>query len=507
MARGMSDSRPTRSGWLDPWTARLRGGTAVAVVLALLLAVAATLGGLIPTAAAAPTGHQVEKRYGPDFNSVQRAINASGWPQQDHIWCGLAAMDAVINWAKPLVSQRSLANWLNTKPAQSTWGTPRPNPAIAWGPAFKADISRDVGTDPRAIAIGQSLLTGGSYHVVVDRVGAEDATLHMIADLVRTQQPIHAIVFRGGHSVIVSGVRATGDPVKDPGSITALEVWDPGFGIYDGNIQPYQMTLVTLNEWYNNHYYWSSPYDEDLHGAIAQDPDPAIGPYTYDPNAGLTNHLWVGNYVYLRPDLPGDPAASLSPDWELNQDGALIAGARGEYPQSWPGKVVALESDRVIRDASPTFTQTEPSVPTQTTPSSQPFWSCNAAWCRWLDPRNWWILGGPLLALAGLALLAAMRAEVRTARAGTKAQKRARAVQPWRQKGPRISHLWDDVPDNDIWRGDFARRGPSGGEGAPTRPDLRETRDMPSRKPSSPQEPGHTGYTTGRMRAYDDEWE
>ncbi|HKB47718.1 MAG TPA: hypothetical protein VKC57_08480, partial [Ktedonobacterales bacterium] len=192
MARGMRASQPARSTRADLWTARLRGGTAVAVALALLLAVAATLGGLIPTAAAAPAGQLVEKRYGPDFNSVQHAINASGWPQQDHIWCGLAAMDAVINWAKPFVSQPSLANWLNTKTAQSVWGTPRTNPAIAWGPAFKADISRDVGTDPRAIAIGQSLLTGGSYHVVVDRVSAEDATLHMIADLVRTRQPIHA---------------------------------------------------------------------------------------------------------------------------------------------------------------------------------------------------------------------------------------------------------------------------------------------------------------------------
>src|SRR5258708_14351524 len=115
MARGMRASQPARSTRADLWTARLRGGTAVAAALALLLAVAATLGGLIPTAAAAPAGQLVEKRYGPDFNSVHHAINASGWPQQDHICCGLAPMDAVINWAKPFVSHPSFAHWLNTK--------------------------------------------------------------------------------------------------------------------------------------------------------------------------------------------------------------------------------------------------------------------------------------------------------------------------------------------------------------------------------------------------------
>jgi hypothetical protein len=59
------------------------------------------------------------------------------------------------------------------------------------------------------------------------------------------------------------------------------------------------------------------------------------------------------------------------------------------------------------------------------------------------------------------------------------------------------------VPDNDPWLGDFERRNPPGVEDSAARPDLRETSGMPS----APQKPGHTGYTTGRVRAYQDEGE
>ena len=67
-----------------------------------------------------------------------------------------------------------------------------------------------------------------------------DATIHLVDDLVRTQEPISVIVFHGLHSVLVSGVTATGNPVTDPSSITGLEVWDPGYGITNGNIQSAQ---------------------------------------------------------------------------------------------------------------------------------------------------------------------------------------------------------------------------------------------------------------------------
>jgi hypothetical protein len=480
----------------------LRGLVAGVLALAVF---AATLVALAPAATPAASAHPAapglragEHRYGPDFDSVKRAIDASGWPQQDHIWCGLAAMDAMINWKKPFISQHDLATWLNTAPARSQWGAPSANPAIAWGPGFAADISRDVGTDPRSIAAGQSLLTKSSYHVVVDRISAQDATMHLIADLVRTKEPIHAIVFRDGHSVVISGVRATGDPVADPGSITVLEVWDPGFGIYNGNIQPAQMTLVSLDDWYHNKYYWSTPYDEDYHGAIAQDPDPAIGPYTYDPDHGLGAHLWVGNFVYIRPDQPGDPAASLSPDWALNQDGALIAGERGEFPDQWPGAVVALDSDQRIRDASPTLNSGgsgQQTHPAGSNGASQPFISCSAAICKYFDPRYWWILGAPLLVLAGLLVFAAMRAEARTGRVVSDGRRRAAAT---KRRAAQRSRLWDER-----WRDDAP------GAVGTAWLDPPDWSDAPPHRPGQHGQhgsSGHSGRTTARIPRIED-WE
>src|SRR5262249_2087963 len=153
---------------------------------------------------------------------------------------------------------------------------------------------------------GQSLLTGSSYHVAVDRISAQDAMQHLIADMLRTGEPIHTIVYHGQHSTIIGGVWATGDPVKNPGSITALGVWDPAFG--NQPIQASQMAYVSLDTWYTSKVYWATPYDEGLQGAIALDPDPAVGPYTYDPEHGLSAHLWIGNYLYIRPEPANDPA-------------------------------------------------------------------------------------------------------------------------------------------------------------------------------------------------------
>src|SRR5262249_52899491 len=163
-----------------------------------------------------------------------------------------AAMDAVINWKrlaldKPAISQSKLAVALDKPESVSPWGTPKPNRTIAYGPLFKSDISRDVGNDPRSIAYGQSALTASSYHAPVDRISVQDATKHLVVDLIRSKEPIHAIVYHGQHSVVVGGVWATSDPLKNPSSITALEIWDPDFGAEP--IQASQMAYVSLDNW------------------------------------------------------------------------------------------------------------------------------------------------------------------------------------------------------------------------------------------------------------------
>lgn len=388
-------------------------------VIALLIACTALFTLALATQTRLPVAHADPTRYGADLNAVQAAVNAAGWPQQDHIWCGLAAMDAVINFDGKAVSQHDLADFLSADAAKSAWGVPAPDPSIAWGPGFPSDISRDVGTDPRAIAYGQTVEGGHPYHTVIDRVSAQDATYHLVADLIRTHEPIHVIVFRGGHSVLVSGVYATGDPVKDPTSITALEVWDPGFGIYDGNIQQAQMTVVPLDEWYTNKYYWSSPYQQDFHGTIAQDPDPAVGPYAYDPASGATAHLWVNNYVYFRADDPNDPAYGISQDWSFNQDDNLIQGQHGEMPSGWTGGAVRMLSDTLVQQ--PASDKKQQSSTTHSGPGASPSRGfCASGWCAAITRQSWSvyaIVGGLLLVFGGLLVVAGVRSELQFRRA------------------------------------------------------------------------------------------
>jgi hypothetical protein len=325
-------------------------------------------------------------RYGVDPAQVRAAVEAAGWPQAGRIWCGLAAMTAVIDFANTTPrSQQNVADFLNASDAESSWGAPAHDAAIAWGPGFTADISRDVGTDPRAMAYGQSALIGHGFHQFIDRVDAQDATHHLIADVVRSHQPIDVLVFHGGHAVLVSAVLATADPITHPESVTALEVWDPGYGIPYGNIQLAQMVDVPLADWYANDYYWLAPYADNWHGPIAEDPDPATGPYTYDPANGLNAHLWIGHFVYIQPDtssnataasavagqiLPGDNATDVSPDWAFNQNGALIRGAHGEMPAGYAGPLVSMTSDAPL--PNPAATPTPPAATATSRPQPMP---------------------------------------------------------------------------------------------------------------------------------------
>ena len=85
------------------------------------------------------------------------------------------------------------------------------------------------------------------------------------------------------HSVIVSGVEATGDPLSNPNSITAIHVWDPGGGIIvNGNyvgIQALQEVVVSKSQWLSGTIPWSGasyfkyPYAANVYSGKALDPD------------------------------------------------------------------------------------------------------------------------------------------------------------------------------------------------------------------------------------------
>jgi len=287
--------------------------------------------------------------------NVAGAASAAGWPQKSSNWCGIATVGLIASYLGNTVSQSAIYNMLNSQQNESMWGYPPPSSSY-WGPYLAANISGDFGTDPRSLAEGLTLTTGRIYHVKVGLGGAWDTTVHIVRDLLVSRQPISIIVDHGMHSVIVSGVEATGDPLSNPNSITAIHVWDPGGGIIvNGNyvgIQAAMEVVVPKSQWLSGTIPWSGssyfkyPYAANVYSGKALDPDPAVGPYAYVPSQ--VNHLWIGHYVYISP-LAASDSAGLSPDWELNQSGVLIAGLPGgtwpNLPDGYTGSSIPMPSN------------------------------------------------------------------------------------------------------------------------------------------------------------------
>jgi len=334
---------------------------------------------VIPALASQNTAHQsgAAKVYGPSNARVRAAVLGAGWPQKKNNWCGVATIAAIARFRGHAISQQTVANFLNSTAGVSEWGTPTRTPN-SFGPGFKADIALDVGTDPRSLAEGLTVEAHGHYHQLVDPGTNFDATAHLVADLVRTDEPISVIVFHGLHSVLVSAVEATSNPVTDPASIVGLDVWDPGYGIQGGNIQAAQEVFVPLSTWLTSSFYWGSPYSANYYGSIPDDPDPSVGPYAY--NQGVDVHLWVTHFVYLRHDASTASDVSVSADWAISPSGALIAGEHGEIPQGYTGPQIVLPVIRHLKEASidgPALwtNSTYPPVAGSTLPASVVAWT------------------------------------------------------------------------------------------------------------------------------------
>ena len=333
--------RATSTGAVDTLgksrTRRLRR-VAIAVVLIPLLALGLASARFIVPLRAQDAQAQASATtfHGADTNKVQQAVNAVKLQAKAN-WCGVAAIAWVAYYlGHHGISQQQVANYLNSSAAVSPWGTPSKDP-YSGGPAFKADIARDSGTDPRSHAVGLAYAAQGAYSQVVARGSARDATNHLIYDVAHYKQPIVVIVDHGLHTVLVSGVYATGDPLTNPGSVTSLVVWDPGNPSTASNIQSSTKMVVSISTWLTSSIYWGKPYDSNpiLGGKIILDPDPAVGPYTYDPTHNDYVHLWIGHYVYIHPTGP-------KVDWALDQFGRLIKGWHGEVPSDYTGPTVTL---------------------------------------------------------------------------------------------------------------------------------------------------------------------
>ncbi len=286
--------------------------------------------------------------YGANHNRMQAAADAAVWPQQGSQWCGVATIAAIARYqGSTTATQKGVASFLNSDAAVSVWGTPSPA-AGYWGPGFRADISRDFGTDPRSITVGLVWATHGWYHQFSLAADRHDASIRLARDLERSKQPISVFVDHGLHSVVVSAVFSTTDPLVNPSGITGFEVWDPAWDIPNTGIQPNEFEDVPLNTWLGSTNYWGQTYNINAINGYTYDPNPAVGPYTYNPSqAGHAATLWSGHYVYIRPDPINVLSARASADWAFNQNGQLIKGFSGEISPGYFGSTAVWEGAKV----------------------------------------------------------------------------------------------------------------------------------------------------------------
>ena len=77
--------------------------------------------------------------YGASTTQTQTAVNAAQWPQQNSDWCGVATVAAVAQFAGKTVTQKNVADYMNSAAGVSEWGTPS---FVGYGPDVKADIAR-----------------------------------------------------------------------------------------------------------------------------------------------------------------------------------------------------------------------------------------------------------------------------------------------------------------------------------------------------------------------------
>ena len=269
------------------------------------------------------------------------------WYQHGDFWCGIANIHAiqVYDWlyydrGKPRWdnSQEAIYNRLNNRSSAGTispWGY--------GGGYVRADISRDTGTDPRAIAFGawyetppgSSTNINNSYlfHNWIYNTTSTTATYDFSTDFgvktVSHNDPISVTVDRGGHSFVVDGVFASNDPSVRHPTLYGIDTWDPWLNrsnqprIRGIRYNTFQNQVWSLTDWTTNPVLWGQPYSTNY----GNDPDPTkpplasnyyVAPFHY--NVGPAHH-WLGQYVTIEQDR----VANVNVNYALNQLGRVAA--------------------------------------------------------------------------------------------------------------------------------------------------------------------------------------
>ncbi len=168
-----------------------------------LLLVGLLLLGVVPTPATAAS-----KAYTLDLGT-----RADFVAQANFVQCVGASMQMMLNMIQP-GADRSAATQLRLQEQAREWSGERP------------DGRERQGASVRGWATGLNLLGAGPYRVVGAKT-LEEALLTAARAMRRTGKPVGLLMWRGRHAWVMSGFRATGDPLVNGTQVTAVLVEDP----------------------------------------------------------------------------------------------------------------------------------------------------------------------------------------------------------------------------------------------------------------------------------------
>jgi hypothetical protein len=177
-----------------------------AVIACLLLAGA--VAAPAPAAAAGPAPAAATTAY-----TVDLAERADYVAQTNFVQCVGASMQMMLNMIGPK-DDRSAATQLRLQRLARTWSGQRPD-----------GLERQ-GASVRGWATGLNLMGAGPYRLV-GLTTIDEALLTAAQAMRRTGKPVGLLMWRGRHAWVMSGFRATGDPLAQGTRVTAAIVEDP----------------------------------------------------------------------------------------------------------------------------------------------------------------------------------------------------------------------------------------------------------------------------------------
>ena len=140
-------------------------------------------------------------------------IRADFVAQTNFVQCVGASMQMMLNMIQP-GADRSAATQLRLQKLAREWSGQRP------------DGGERQGASVRGWAAGLNLLGAGPYKLV-GTTTLEEALLTAAKAMRRTGKPVGLLMWHGRHAWVMSGFRATGDPLVPGTRVTAVFVEDP----------------------------------------------------------------------------------------------------------------------------------------------------------------------------------------------------------------------------------------------------------------------------------------